>query len=101
LGYYHHLTNILETATACYEEGLAMEISCAKKMLDIIKERDYVGFTSSSFHQYLGDEEVGNEIELDTDLYDIEDPKRRRAAQRAIIKAAEWSPLEQVSCDKQ
>lgn len=101
LGYYHHLTNILETATACYEEGLTMEISCAKKMLEIIEERDYVGFTSSNFHQYLGDEEVGNEIELDTDLYDIEDPKRRRAAQRAIIKAAEWSPLEQVSCDKQ
>lgn len=97
LGYYGHLENFLEVATRCYQQGLRMKIWSAKKMLDVIAERDYVGFSRYTFHQHLCDDEVGNEIELDSDLYEIEDNKRRRAAQRAIIKAAEWDPLEQVS----
>ena len=97
LGYYGHLENFLEVATRCYQQGLRMKIWSAKKMLDVIAERDYVGFSRYTFHQHLCDDEVGNDIELATDLYDIEDPKQRRAAQRAIIKTAEWEPLEQVS----
>ena len=97
LGYYAHLEKFLEVATRCYQQGLYMKIWNAKKMLDVIAERDYVGFSRYTFHQHLIDDEVGNDIELDGDLYEIEDDKRRRAAQRAIIKAAEWEPLEQVS----
>jgi len=41
---------------------------------------------------------INNDIELDDDLLFVEDAKQRRAAQRAIIQTAEWSPLEQVSC---
>ena len=82
--------------TACYEMGLPMKIWNADKLLEIIEERDYVGFAISTFHQRLGNGEIGNDIELDDDLLIIEDSKRRRAAQRAIIQAAEWSPLEQV-----
>jgi len=98
LGYYHNLDRVLETITTCYESGFPMKIWNADKMLEIIEERDYVGFAVSTFHQYLGHGEIGNDIELDDDLLFIEDAKQRRAAQRAIIQAAEWSPLEQVSC---
>lgn len=96
LGYYHNLVRVLEMITACYEMGLPMKIWNADKLLEIIEERDYVGFAISTFHQRLGNGEIGNDIELDDDLLIIEDSKRRRAAQRAIIQAAEWSPLEQV-----
>ena len=73
-----------------------MKIWDADKLLEIIEERDYVGFAVSTFHQRLGYGEIGNDIELDDDLLMIEDAKQRRIAQRAIIRAAEWSPLEQV-----
>ena len=75
-----------------------MKIWNADKLLEIIEEHDYVGFAVCTFHQYLGHDEIGNDIELDDDLLFIEDAKQRRDAQRAIIQAAEWSPLEQVRC---
>ena len=96
LGYFHNLIRVLETITACYESGFPMKIWDADKLLEIIEERDYVGFAVSTFHQRLGYGEIGNDIELDDDLLMIEDAKQRRIAQRAIIRAAEWSPLEQV-----
>lgn len=96
LGYFHNLTRVLEMITACYETGFPMKIWDADKLLEIIEERDYVGFAVSTFHQRLGYGEIGNDIELDDDLLMIEDAKQRRIAQRAIIQAAEWNPLEQV-----
>ena len=96
LGYFHNLIRVLETITACYESGFPMKIWDADKLLEIIEERDYVGFAVSTFHQRLGYGEIGNDIELDDDLLMIENAKQRRIAQRAIIQAAEWNPLEQV-----
>lgn len=98
LGYYHNLDRVLEMVTTCYETGFPMKIWKADKLLEIIEERDYVGFAVCTFHQYLGRGEIGNDIELDDDLLFIEDAKQRQAAQSAIIQAAEWSPLEQVRC---
>lgn len=97
VSYSAHMTYYLNLAADFYKAGMPVKLNEDKIMVSVLDETDYVGFTTSSFHDYIRDGGVTEKISLDRDFYHIEDSRKRNEVRRRIIKAAKWEPQERVS----
>ncbi len=95
--YSAHMTYYLNLAADFYKAGMPVKLNDAKIMTEALDETDYVGFTTSSFHDYIRNGGVTEKISLDSDFRYIENARKRNEVRRRIIKAAQWEPQEKVS----
>ena len=88
----------IEVATALYKAGTPLLIYDAERLLRILREEDWVQLVPSSFHNYMGYQEVGIVYELpwEYECSDDGDSPLTREQYKAIVSFTEWQPEEKV-----
>ena len=89
-----------EIALALYEAGAPLLVHDAQKMLDILKERDFVMLTPYTFHDYLNHHEEGSAFDLPYECYLGDGDDITREQYDEIVALAEWKPEVQVTLDE-
>ena len=89
-----------EVALALYESGCPLVVNKAKKMLDILEERDYVRLTAHTYHDYLGHHEEGSTFSLPYECDLGKDEELSRAQFDEILSHASWTPEEHLVLDE-
>lgn len=64
VSYSAHMTYYLNLAADFYKAGMPVKLNEDKVMVSVLDETDYVGFTTSSFHDYIRDGGVTEKISV-------------------------------------
>ena len=95
--YSAYVEELLDIAVALYRSGAPLRVGDAKKLLNILEEKDYVAIRTWIFHDYLGHHEEGSVIRLPyDDECDDKNSLWTREIKQAIIDNAEWNPIKEV-----
>lgn len=96
--YSSHVDVAIDVAVALYKAGAPLEIASAEKLLNILKEEDYVGLIPHTYHDYMNHHNEGTVYALPWEYEVMEEPEESITIEqyKEIIALAEWDEIEKV-----
>lgn len=97
--YSAYIDDAVDIAVALYESGCPLLIHDARKILDVLEEKDNVLLTPHIFHDYFCHHEEGSVFDLPYECYLDQENELTREQYDEIVSLACWEPEVQVVLD--